>query len=153
MPTVCVYKGDKYYNPRCANDMIKISSANKKDNTFIEDKHLKKRFFKMVHRNELDAFYSIEYWVFYKGIKFECMGISKKALKSNRITILTNDLHIAELLKFSRFDKFTYELDISLEEVSALLVEKKDLIGIEKKIIERKQESIISYLKSYPDCL
>lgn len=128
---ICVYKGNKV---ACTDMFMKEGYVN----IFDIDTE--------VAIAELDEYYAINSKMVFKGYVFEDFSGVKIALKRKKICVFTFDFKIAEELKFERHDKGTWVLDIPLNEIEKVIVEKEYFVGKQSGIKECFDVSILTFL-------
>ncbi len=154
--TYCVYKNKKYFY-EVEGEMIRIIAYEHREGfenyidvmgNIVED-----LFSKLVFQDELDAICSIGHEFKYKNIYFRsARSIGRWIIKENRIILSTDNREAAERLDFTMIEPFVFEREVSLDDITELLIIREPLFKFEDKGIEKiivPQNKIKRYIEKY----
>lgn len=121
----CIYKGQEFSCRVKRNEVIIF--ANKSKDGFSEYKDVlgnvcKGVFSKVINIEETDAIYNVIYKVEYCGHYFEVMSLSKTALETQKIIIVTQNEESARQFDFMKHEQFVFIKEIELREATRLKV-------------------------------
>jgi len=154
--TYCLYKNKKY-SYEYEEDMIKLISHEKEKDfeNYVDmmGNVADNLFSKLVSPDELDLICSEEHEFKYKDKYFvSARSINKEMAEKNSVILLTLNENTAKKFNFKKIEQFVFEKEVSLNDITELLITRRPLPPFEDREIERiviPQNRIKKYIKKY----
>ena len=139
--TYCVYKNKKY-SFQVEGEMIKIITHEHEEgfeNYIGYTGYISKNLFsKLVSQDELDVICSVTHEFKYKDKYFRsARSIDQWVIEKNSIILSTLDEQIAKELDFKKIERFVFEKEVNLDDITEIMITLEPLFQFKKRGIEK----------------